>query len=336
MKKTLIILLMCFAPVLTFASSILYDSFEYANHDLTVPVGWTCDDQSWLCGHFDKDHNRTAHSGEWYAFTNASDSWMFIPVYMSTQLKYRLSCWAISDGSYNLEFWAGTEASPDSMSQLLINTMISSGVYENVSAYIEEIASEYQYIGIHAIAAEGAYHLTIDDINVDLVNKYEFITDPSITYTSLYPGEQVSFRFNVTNLGYEPIDVIFFPSYELFTDIHLTLEGNTCTTFHLEPDETKLVTTEATLRPTAVPGTECFLDILLDLDCSCATAMATLWVTVINPDDIEEQAFEQGAQQVEVFDLTGKKVDPAHLKAGIYIERTLSEKGVSTRKIVKK
>ena len=336
MKRALIIFLMCCAPIFTFASSIFYDSFEYANNDLTVPTGWTCDDQSWLCGHFDKDHNRTAHSGEWYAFTNANDSWMFVPVYMSTQLKYRLSCWAISDGSYNLEFWAGTEASSGSMSQLLVSTMISSGVYENVSAYIEEIASEHQYIGIHTIAAEGAYHLTIDDINVDMVNKYEFVADPSESYTTLYPGERTVYSFNVINIGYEPINVILFPSQEYFTDILFTIDGSVGTTFHLEPNESQKVVTEATLRPTVVPGTECFLDILLDLDCSCATAMTTLWVTVMDPDGIDEQAIEQGAQQVEIFDLTGKKVDPAHLKAGIYIERILSEKGISTRKIVKK
>ena len=336
MKKILLAFFAILITTFATASSIFYDSFEYANHDMTIPTGWTCNDQSWLCGHLDKDHNRTAHSGEWYAFTNADESWMFMPMWMSSQLKYRFSSWVISDGTYELEFWAGTEDNVEHMSQHLFTITVSGGQYEYFSEYIETITADFEYFGIHAMASEGAYHLTIDEINVDMVNKYEFITDPTSAYASLYPGERVSFRFNVTNLGYEPIDVIFFPSHEYFTDIQFTVEGNLCTTFHLEPNETKTVTTDATLLPTVAPGTTCFLDILLDLDCSCATAMTTLWVTVMNTDGLDEHGNGDNVQQVEVFDLTGKKVDPSHLKSGVYIERTISEKGITTRKIVKK
>ena len=298
MKKVFFILLICLVPAFSFASSVFWESFEYANHDMTIPMGWTCDDQSWLCGHLDKDHNRTAHSGEWYAFTNADDSWMFMPLWISSQLRYRFSSWVISDGTYELEFWAGTEGNAEHMNQHLFTVTVSGDQYEYFSEYIESITADYEYFGIHAIASEGAYHLTIDDINVDMVNKYEFITNPSSASTALYPGEQVLFRFNVINLGYEPIDVIFIPSYEYFTNIYFTVEGTT------------------------------------DLDCSCATAMTTLWVTVMDPDGIDEHENEESVLQVEVFDLTGKKVDPSHLKAGIYLERTISEKGVTTRKTV--
>ena len=336
MKKAILILLACLAPVITFASSVFWESFEYANHDLSVPVGWSCDDESWLCGHFDKDHNRTAHSGDWYAFTNANDSWMFMNFGMSDQLKYRFSSWVISDGTYELEFWAGSEDNAEHMDQLLFSVTVSEGHYEKVSAYIETITANYTFFGIHAIAGEGAYHLTIDDVNVDMVNKYEFIATPSEIETSLYPGEEITFRFDVTDLGYEPIDVIFFPSQGYFTNVRFTVEGTQCTTFHLEPNETKQVITEATLIPTAIPGTRCFLDVFMDLDCSCATAMATLWVNVMDPDGIDEYENETDKEQVELFDLSGKKVNPAHLKAGIYLERTTSEKGVMTRKIVKK
>lgn len=335
MKRLLLILLVCLAPAFAFASSIFYESFEYANHDMTSPIGWTCDDDSWLCGHFDKDHNRTAHSGDWYAFTNANDAWMFMPLWISSQLKYRFSSWVISDGTYELEFWAGTADDVEHMSQHLFTVTVSGGQYASFSEYIETITADFEYFGIHAVAAEGAYYLTIDEVNVDMVNKYEFIATPATAETSLYPGEEVAFRFDVHNLGYEPIDVIFFPSNEYFTDIHFTVEGTQCTTFHLEPDETKQVITEATLLPTVVPGTRCFLDVLMDLDCSCATAMATLWVNVLDPDGIEEQEGFDDIQQVEIYDLTGKKVDAAHLKPGIYLEKTVSTKGISTRKFVK-
>lgn len=335
MKKAILILLACLAPAVTFASSVFWESFEYANHDLTIPCGWTCDDDSWLCGHFEKDHNRTAHSGDWYVFTNADDSWMFMPLWIGSQLRYRFSSWVISDGTYELEFWAGTDDDAAHMSQHLFTVTVSNSNYEQFSEYIETITADFDYIGIHAVASEGAYHLTLDDINIDMVNKYEFIATPAESETSLYPGEDIAFRFDVHNLGYEPIDVIFFPSYEYFTNIYFTVEGSQCTTFHLEPDETKQVITEATLLSTVVPGTRCFLDILMDLDCSCATAMATLWVNVLDPDGIEEQEGADDIQHVEIYDLTGKKVDASHLKPGIYLEKTVSTKGISTRKFVK-
>lgn len=331
----LLILVTGLLPVFSFASGILFESFEYANHDMTSPVGWTCDDQSWLCGHFDKDHNRTAHAGDWYAFTNANDSWMFMELFLSSQLKYRFSSWVISDGAYELEFWAGTEDNAEHMDQLLFTVTVDEGNYNKVSAYIETITADYPYFGIHAVASEGAYYLTIDEVSVDMVSKYDFQATPTTIQTSLYPGEQIVFRFDVQNLGYEPIDVIFSPSYEYFTDIHFTVEGTPCTVFHLEPDETKQVITEATLLPTVAVGSTCWLDIMLVLDCNCATSMTTLLVDVIESDGLAEFENENEALQVELFDLTGKKVDPSHLKAGIYIERTVSAQGVSTRKIVK-
>jgi hypothetical protein len=333
MKKLLLILLIGLAPAFTFASSVFYDSFEYANHDMTAPIGWTCNDNSWLCGHLDKDHNRMAHSGEWYAYTNADDSWMFMPLWTSSQLKYRFSSWVISDGIYELEFWVGTADDVEHMSQQLFTVTVSGGQYERISEFIETINANFDYFGIHAIATEGAYHLTIDDINVDMVNKYEFTATPSSAQISLYPGGQALFRFDVQDLGYEPIDVILSPSHEYFTDIHFTVDGTACTSFHLEPDETKTVFTEATLLPSVQAGTTCWLDIMLVLDCNCATSMTTLWVTVVDSDGVAEQDETNGMRQVELFDLTGKKVDASRLKPGIYIERTVSTEGVSSRKV---
>lgn len=363
MKKLLLTLIICLITTLSFADSIFFEGFEYANHDMTTPIGWTCDDESWLCGYLDKDHNRAPHSGNWYAFTNAEDSWMFMPLFFSYQLKYRPSFWAISDGTFEVEFWVGNEANASAMTTLLFSATVNSGNYEWFSEYINSLPSDFEYFGIHAIASEGAYHLTIDDVNIDMVNRYEFTANPSSASTSLYPGEQVTFRFDVTNLGYEPIDVIFFPSYEYFTDIHFTVEGNLCTTFHLEPDETKQVITEATLLPSITPGTTCFLDILLDLDCSCATAMTTLWVTVMDPTEVAEDKtetmlfpnpvanqlniHENGLQRVEIKDVKGKSVitatadrdnlqlDLSRLTAGLYFVTTISERGAATTKIVK-
>ncbi len=364
MKKALLTLLICLIASFTFADNIFFEGFEYANHDMTTPIGWTCPDESWLCGYMDKDHNRAAHSGNWYAFTNADESWMFMPLFFSSQLKYRFSYWAISDGTYDVEFWAGDEGDAAHMTQLLFSTTISGDEYEKISTYIESIPSNFQYFGIHAVAAEGAYHLTIDDIEVDMVNKFEFAPTPYSADTVLYPNTQAIYNFDVQNLGYEPIDVIFSPSHEYFTDIHFYVNGSQCTTFHLEPDETKSVITEATLLPTIQAGTTCWLDILMVLDCDCATAMTTLWVTVLDPTETDEhiediELFPNPANEhlnirgkdlklVEITDLHGKKInstttkqdeiclDLTNLKSGIYVITTVSDQNISVRKFIKK
>ena len=363
MKKIFLTLLICLVASFSFADSIFIEGFEYANHDMTTPIGWDCPDDSWLCGYLDKDHNRTAHNGNWYAFTNADESWMFMPLFFSSQLKYRFSYWAISDGTYEVEFWAGDEGDVAHMTQLLFTATVSGGEYEKIAAYIESIPTNFQYFGIRAVAAEGAYHLTIDDVEVDMVTKFEFIASPYSADTVLYPNSQATYHFDVQNLGYEPIDVIFSPSHEYFTDFHFYVEGNQCTSFHLEPDETKRVTAEATLLPSVQAGANCWWDIMLVLDCDCATSMTTLWVTVLDPTTTAEHeegvkifpnpANDQinisavGLKQVEVTDVTGKEIlgvqadhdnlqlDLSHLKSGIYMIRTVSEQGVSTHKILK-
>ena len=75
---------------------------------------------------------------------------------------------------------------------------------------------------------------------------------------------------------------------------------------------------------------------MFTVSCDCITRMSTIWVTVNDPTAaVDEQENEAEVLQVEVFDLTGKKVDPANLKAGVYIERTTTSNGVSSKKILK-
>lgn len=364
MKKLTLTLFALLLTSLSFADSMLIESFEYANHDSEIPIGWTCDDQSWLCGYQEKDHNRLPHTGNWYAFTNAEESWMFMPLYFSSQLKYRLSCWSISDGEYDLEFWLGHEADASQMAHQICSFNISGGEFEKVAIYVESLSSNYDFFGIRAIAHEGAAYLTIDDINVDMVAKYEFISNPSSADTVLFPGSQATHHFSVHNLGYLPIDVILSPSHEYFNNIHFTVNGNPCNTFHLEPDEEKQVIAEATLLPSIPIGSTCWLDIMLLLDCDCATSMTTLWVTVVSPTETDEHstgitAFPnpadnyininvKGLRQVVVTDLYGKNVitmatdhddyrlDVSQLKPGIYFVTTTTDQGSTTQKIVKK
>ena len=286
MKKLYITFLILFAASIAYADSILIEGFEYANHDGETPVGWDVANNTWLAGYLEQDHNRIAHSGNWYAYTNSAESWMFMPLNMSTQLKYRFSLWAISDGGYQLEIWAGSGSYPSAMTQLLLSDIVSSSSYEKYSAYIEEIASDYEYFGIHAVSSYGDYVLTIDDIQVDMVGKYDITVDPANYYTTALPGTQVEFKCTFINLGYEPANVLITGNSEYFSDINLYKDGTACTAFHAEPDESVDFTGVATLNHNIGIGDVIWVDIFFTLDCDCATAMFTLWATAY--DSTEE------------------------------------------------
>ncbi|MBR4148453.1 MAG: T9SS type A sorting domain-containing protein [Bacteroidales bacterium] len=356
MKRLLLTLLICLITTFSFAGSIFYEGFEFANHDDEPPLGWTCDDNSWLCGYLDKDHNRTAHTGDWYAYTNANESWMFMPMYLSTELKYRFSYWAISDGSYEVEFWAGSEDNAANMSQLLFSTTVEGGAYELISAYIETINANYQYFGIHAVASEGAYHLTIDDINLDMVNKYDLEVTPYEFDTILYPGSQITIKYDVQNTGYEDLQIFMTPYTDYFTDIQFTEDGFNGSSFPTVSNQVVQCTCTATLLPSVAPGTRCWMDIMFTVSCDCVTRMATLWVTVADPTEVAENKPEiklypnpsqghvniEGIGQVTVVDLLGQTITTQWidgkasiaLPKGVYIIRLENGNEVSVRKLV--
>ena len=277
MKKIIFTLILLFAARFAFADSVLIEGFEYGNHDGETPVGWEVANNTWLAGYLAQDHNRIPHNGNWYAYTNGAESWMFMPLYLSEQLRYRFSLWAISDGGYQLEIWAGNDANPSTMTQLMLNGIVSSGSYEKFSAYIEEMTSDFQYIGIHAVSSYGDYVLTIDDVIVDMVGKYDITVNPANYYTTAAPGSQVEFNCIFTNLGYEPANVFITWNSEYFSDVHLYKNGTVCTSFHAEPDESVEFTGIATLTPNITVGEMGFVDITFTLDCDCATTMFTLW-----------------------------------------------------------
>lgn len=281
MKKLTITLLILFAARISYADSMLIEGFEYGNHDLEVPVGWTSDDNSWICGYLPKDHNRVAHNGNWYAFTNTSDAWMFMEMTMPDQLKYRFYFWAISDGNYDVEIWVGNGPSAEEMTQIVLSTNINSGEYERYSEYVTSLTSTFQYFGIHAIAHEGAYHLTIDDILIDKVDKYAMEVLPARMDTTMMPGSRVNFHYTVQNTGYEPLEIYMNPvNTEYFTDIVFHADGVQTNTFNTVANQIVNASCSATLRPEMEMGTLCWLDIMFTVSCDCTSTMATIWATV--------------------------------------------------------
>lgn len=279
MKKFVVTLFIVLSASLVYADSILYDSFEYANHDGESPVGWVCDDNSFVCGYLEKDHNRIPHNGNWYVYTNNTESWMFMQMFISDELKYRYSLWAITDGDYHLEIWAGNSPDPSAMTQLLLNENVSNGSYEKFSAYIEEMAADYQYFGIHATTTGSNNYLTIDEVNVDMVGKYDIEVTPANYYVIAAPGSQVEFKCLFSNLGYEPANVFITKISDYFTNVHLYKDGTACTYFHVEPDESIMFDGVATFTNDIEIGGLGWVDIIFTLDCDCATAMSTLWAT---------------------------------------------------------
>ena len=285
MKKTLFTFLACLVASFAYAGSILIEGFEYANHDETSPIGWTCDDDSWLCGFHEKDHNRIPHTGNWYAFSNADESWMYMPLYLIPSMRYRFTCWAISDGSFQLEFWAGGSPDPNGMTVNLMSVTVESGAYEKFSAYVQTIPAGCNYVGVRAVAGSGATYLTIDDVEIDMVEEYDFAVHEVNNDTVLYPGTQATFHYYVENLGYTYLYMHMSPSYEYFEDIEFYHNGQTGTNFYIYPDETVYVTATATLRPDIAPGTISWLDIVFTIPCDCATGLATFWVTPLGTVD---------------------------------------------------
>lgn len=361
MKKLLFTLCICLMTTFAFAGDILIEGFEYANQDLVKPIGWVCDDDSWLCGYQEKDHNRFPHTGNWYAFSNSDDSWMFMQLYLITDMQYRFTCWAISDGNCQLEFWAGTSPSVDDMHTLLLGSTVGSEAYKKVTNYVETIPEGCCYIGIRALTNDNATHLTIDDIEIDMVEQYDFIAEPITGDSSMYPGTQGIFHFMVQNIGYDALDITMHPSNEFFTDFNCIVNGVSGMTFHTESNEVVEATITATLRPEIEPSTVCWLDVNMTIPCNCNTALVTFWVTPLETENAtENNAMEvsvypnpasdfvtveaEGLQNVTLIDINGKtlgsiaakgnsvNLDISKLKAGVYY---ISAKTRSTSSLVK-
>ncbi len=360
MKKTLITLLSCLLISSAFGGNLLTETFEYGNHDLEKPIGWTCDDNTWLCGYLEKDHNRVPHSGNWYAFTDADEAWMFMPVYLISGIRYHFSCWAITDGQFDLSFWAGSAPDPEHMETLLLEGSVEGGNYERFTSYLETIPENSDIIGVRAVKHNGTF-LTIDDIDIDMVVQYDFQAREISRDTVMIPGTQATFYYWVQNTGYDPLDIYMHASNEYFTNVQYDVNGSNSNVFPIEPNETVVVSATATLKPEIEPGSVTWLDIHLTIPCGCNTALVTFWVTPVSSIDavVENEVplgvfpnpakdfvtiEAEGLTEVSLIDATGKtlsshaaegnsiRLDIRDLKPGIYF---ISAKTRSTSAFVK-
>lgn len=293
MKKLFITLLIMFVSRLAFADSVFIEGFEYGNHDGEVPAGWTCVDGSWVTGYLEKDHNRKPYSGNWYAYTAADDSWMFMELFMSHELRYRYYFWAISEGEYDIEVWAGNGPSTDQMTHMLFSTTVNSDEYSRFSEYIDSLPSDFQYFGIHATAHSGACYLTMDNVVVDMVGKYDMEVSPYRMDTVMMPGDRVAFHYTVQNTGYEDLYIYMNGHSDYFIDIDFYQNGMPGNSFQTVANQTVDAVCYATLRPDVEIGSLCWLDIMFTVSCDCVTRMATVWATV-GMDSVDENIVGMG------------------------------------------
>ena len=355
MKHIIIVFALLLSCMTVFADEILVETFEYGNHDLQKPVGWYCDDNSWLCGRFDKDHNRCAHSGDWYAFDEADDAWMFMPLPIFQGMHYNISLWAITDGAFNLEVKIGAEAIPESMLiDFLPITEVNSTEYVNYTAIYECEVPDMAYIGIHCMRGEGASYLSLDDVVVNMVNQYDFIVKELTTETiEIQPGSTEHFQFMACNTGYDAETLTISYSHEYFSSALFFINGQQVTRFDLPVLENIIVDVEATLKEDLPLGNMVFLDVMVNSTHNCHTGMATFWVIPTDLNGLDEKNMmisvypnpatdmiyiqTDDIQEVRIYDLNGRllqwsnqnMIDVSQLNSGCYL---LEVKGNDTAK----
>lgn len=280
MRRILILLVLFLSPSWLCADIILQENFEYGNTDLEKPIGWYGGDDTWVCGHLEKDHNRKPHQGEWYMFADADERWVFIPTDFIQGIRYNLSFWSCTEGAFDLEILAGSAPDPGMMSfNIMSFTHIDNEKYQQYQATFDPTQSGQQYIGFHSRGDDDAWYINIDDVVLELTHEYDFIVETLTTDTALFLGESGDFRFMVKNTGYntETVRIVASPT-ELFT-YSITHQGSPVNTIAIEPSDTCFIDVRATLSDSAPLNAQTWLDINIYSTHNCHTGLATFWVT---------------------------------------------------------
>ena len=345
MKRIFLFLSIVMSASTLFADEILNETFEYGNHDLEKPIGWYCDDNSWLCGHFDKDHNRCAHAGDWYAFAEADDAWMFMPLPIFQEMHYNISFWAISDGDFDVEVKIAPTATPEGMSvDFMSLTRVNATSYEQYSAMYVCDVPDMAFIDIHCMRNDGAAYLCIDDVVVEMVNQYDFVVKELTTETiPMQPGSTGHFSFMAHNTGYDMETLTISYSHEYFSSASFFIDGQQVTRFDLPVSSDVVVDVEATLREDLPLGNVVFLDVMIGSTHNCHTGMASFWVIPTDLDGLAENDLRvdvypnpasdvihveaDDLQEVRLLDLNGRQllksdqctIEISHLASGLYL-----------------
>jgi hypothetical protein len=206
MKKTTTLLIALFISIAGFSQTIFEDGFEAGNTNANVPTGWFCGETpKWMAGNGDQSHNRTAHTGEWYAyFPYNSDSWMFRQVDLTANETYEFSMWYKTDGveGFQYEVKYGSDTLEAAMSNT-IHTLeaINNTEYQQLIATFTPTTSGTFYIGIHGVSTNSPWYLSVDDIKLETVVDYSFELTRITNDTIVHAGSSYDYLVAIKNIG---------------------------------------------------------------------------------------------------------------------------------------
>lgn len=289
MKKLLFIALAVILPAWGFSETIFEDSFEYGNTEHQVPIGWTAPQEDWFCGKYESTHNCKPHGGNWYAYSESSDSWLFLPTNIIIGLHYRLSFWTITDGDYQIEIRCGDSARPEDMStEIMAATAINATDYQEFSASYEFYDTKDIYLGFHIIS-NGGTALCLDDVTIEQEHQYAFIAKAITTDTlEIEHGASADFRFLIYNTGYDQEILTLNSPSEMFHSTHYYINGESVNRIQIEPRETIVVDVTSTLTEDPVPYPFAWLDIMVCSTHNCNTGMVTFFAKPVVPSQVIE------------------------------------------------
>lgn len=248
MKKYLLTTFLLINTLL-FGQTIMEEGFENGNTDGNSPTGWICDADGWVCGQFEKERNRKAHSGDWYAYaTYNRDKWMYKAIDCQANSYYRISFWHITSGigTFNLEVKGGTASNPTAMTNSIVAPLsLNNNVYQNVTAVFQVPISGTYYIGFHAYADNAPWYLTIDDVVIETSDLYNFSIEALTADTMAYMGELCPLRFLITNTGAEEETINLEALGDDFDEITFAYNNNTITNITIPSGGTAIVTANA-------------------------------------------------------------------------------------------
>ena len=286
MKKLFTLLILIFSISSLQAETILDESFEYGNNELQPPIGWISHDNLWLCSHLDMESGRVPHTGEWYAFTTASDTWMFMPIGLNAGNHYQIDLWANTESSATMEIVIASAPEPRSVIEsFLPSTLITGNGYQNCSAYLECNLNGDFYLGIHAIETNDS-PFVIDDILLQMFYQYEFTVNSLSHDTVMYYGDEGHFAFSITNTGFDTERVSLSASHEYFPhSVFYDEEGSAITALNISPNTTTIVNVIADLSDELDSGSDrVWLDVSIQSNHNCHTGLATFWVVPMMPE----------------------------------------------------
>lgn len=205
MKKSFLLISIIFLTNFLHAQIVFEEGFENNNTNGNPPQSWICDTDGWLAGEGIQNHNREAHTGDWYAYLNwDSDQWMYKEVTLEAGETYEFSLFYQTDGStgFSFEVNYGTNANPGAMQNEIfpLSTVENEDYLELIETFVCNTSDTY-YIGIHGIADNNPWYLTMDDIKLRKVNDYSFQLERLNADTLIYTGDSYDYLIQIENTG---------------------------------------------------------------------------------------------------------------------------------------